>query len=64
MKTTVGEVRKIIEDVPDDFEVRFLIPCKIMHDFIEVEKKLVNTKVQAHRMLVVIETEILDLGPK
>jgi len=64
MKTTVGELRQALDGVPDNFEVRFLIPCRIMHDYVEVEKALVNTRVQAQRMLVVIETEILDLGPK
>lgn len=64
MKTTVGEMKKMLEPVPNDFEIRVVIPCKVGHEFIEVEKNLITTMRAASRKLVVIETDILDLGPK
>ena len=66
MKTTVAELKNYLADVPDDFDVRVVIPCRASRAvvFDDVEKDVTGVKTRASRRLITLETEILDLGPK
>ena len=64
MKTTIAELRTKLEGLPDNLEVRVMIPCRVMNNYADVEKRIVNAKPYASRMVFLLETEILDLGPK
>jgi len=65
MQMTVDDLIRDLQKMPRDFTLRISIPCRQGRAFGEdIEKDVTNVKVQASRKLVVIETAILDLGPK
>lgn len=64
MKTTIAELKTKLEGLPDDLEVRVMIPCRIANNYTDVEKRIITARPYASRMIFLLETEILDLGPK
>jgi hypothetical protein len=64
MKVTKADLLEALAGVPDDFEIRILVPCRIMKDYVDVEKGITEIKTVASYARVKLQTEILDLGPR
>lgn len=64
IKTTVGELRELLKAVHEDYCVRIVVPCRNLQGVADIEKNIVDIKPAHSRKLVLVECEILDLGPK
>lgn len=61
---TVEELRERLAPLPGHWAVKICVHCRNMHDYQNIDKNLHEVDNAASREMVLLATDILDLGPK
>jgi len=60
---TLKDLLPYLNGATEDMELKVAVHCKNMLDYAIVEKEIADIRVEKSRNMIVLKTDILNLGP-